>query len=244
MTPPPVWCVGAYDASVLAASLLARRGLAAAAVAIVLLAATFVLWPPRVPDFRLRITMLDVGQADAIVVQTPRGHAIVIDSGGRLERGGTPSDSVAERVGERTVVPFLLRQGIHHVDILAISHPHGDHAGGAAPILRRLPVDRLIDSGQTYGGHAYRDAIDTAHSSHTPILLPRAGSTWSTDDGVHLQFIGPSLPLIANTRNDINENSLAFVLRYHSFCMVFTGDAGAAAEQRFLHEGIDLHCQI
>jgi competence protein ComEC len=244
MTPPPAWCIAAYDASVLVAPALARRGASAAAVAIVLVAATFVLWPPRAPDVRLRITMLDVGQADAIVVQTPRGHAIVVDAGGRLERGGMSGDSLAERVGERTVVPFLLRQGIHRVDVLAISHPHGDHAGGAAPVLRRLRVDRLIDSGQSYSGHAYRDAIDTARASHTPILLPRAGSRWSTDDGVRIEFIGPSLPLIANTRNDINENSLAFVLRYRSFCMVFTGDAGAAAEQRFLQESVDLHCQV
>jgi competence protein ComEC len=244
MTPPPTWCIGVYDASVLAAPLLARRGAAAGAVALVIAAATFILWPPRSPDVRLRITMLDVGQADAIVVQTPRGHTIVVDAGGRLERGGPSGDSLAERVGERTVVPFLLRQGIHRIDVLAISHPHGDHAGGAAPILRRLRVDRLIDSGQTYGGHAYRDAIETAQSLRTPVLLPRAGSTWSTDDGVRIEFIGPSLPLIANTRNDINENSLAFVLRYARFCMVFTGDAGATAEQRFLHQSVDLHCQI
>jgi competence protein ComEC len=244
MTPPPAWCIGVYDGTVLAAPLLARRGAAAGAVALVIAAATFILWPPRSPDVRLRITMLDVGQADAIVVQTPRGHSIVVDAGGRLERGGPSGDSLAERVGERTVVPFLLRQGIHHIDVLAISHPHGDHAGGAAPILRRLRVDRLIDSGQTYGGHAYRDAIETAQSLRTPVLLPRAGSTWSTDDGVRIEFIGPSLPLIAKTRNDINENSLAFVLRYARFCMVFTGDAGATAEQRFLHQGVDLHCQI
>jgi competence protein ComEC len=244
MTPPPAWCIGVYDASVLAAPLLARRGTAAGAVVLIIAAATFILWPPRALDVRLRITMLDVGQADAIVVQTPRGHAIVVDAGGRLERGGPPGDSLAERIGERTVVPFLLRQGIHRIDVLAISHPHGDHAGGAAPILRRLRVDRLIDSGQTYGGHAYRDAIETAQSLHTPVVLPRAVSTWSTDDGVRIEFIGPSLPLIANTRNDINENSLAFVLRYATFCMVFTGDAGATAEQRFLHQGVDLHCQV
>jgi competence protein ComEC len=244
MTPSPVWCIGLYDASVLMAPLLARRGSAAGAVVLVIAAATFILWPPRSPNVNLRITMLDVGQADAIVIQTPRGHAIVVDAGGRLERGGPSGDSLAERVGERTVVPFLLRQGIHRIDILAISHPHGDHAGGAAPILRRLRVDRLIDSGQTYGGHACRDAIETAHTVRTPVLLPRAGGTWSTDDGVRIQFIGPSFPLIANTRNDINENSLSFVLRYGSFCMVFTGDAGATAEQRFLHQSIDLRCQI
>jgi competence protein ComEC len=61
---------------------------------------------------------------------------------------------------------------------------------------------------------------------------------------VTLHFLGPSLPFIANSRNDINENSVAFVLRYQTFCMLFTGDAGAAAERRFLSEGVGLRCGV
>jgi competence protein ComEC len=67
---------------------------------------------------------------------------------------------------------------------------------------------------------------------------------WHTEDGVTLTFIGPSLPLLAHTRNDINNNSLAFILQYGGFRMLFTGDAGAESEQRFLSEGIDLHADV
>ena len=77
-----------------------------------------------------------------------------------------------------------------------------------------------------------------------PVVYPRAGSRWRFDDGVTLDFLGPSLPLIANSRNDINENSVAFTLRYRAFCMLFTGDAGATAESRFLHEGAGLRCDV
>ena len=252
MSPPPAWCIAAYDAALLGAPLMWRRpstslGINYArtlAVAAIVLATTFVLWPPRSVDGRLRVTVLDVGQADAIVVQTPRGHALLVDAGGRLERGPQSSGSVAEQVGELVVVPFLLRHGIHALDLIVISHPHGDHAGGVAPALRRLSVGVLADGGQRYGGHAYRDAVETARSEGVPILYPRATMEWHTDDGVALRFLGPSLPFIANSRNDINENSIAFILRYESFCMLFTGDAGAAAEKRFLAESVDLHCEI
>ncbi len=108
--------------------------------------------------------MLDVGQADAIVVQTPRGHALLVDAGGRLERGTQSNGSVAEAVGERIVVPFLLRHGIHALDAVIVSHPHGDHVGGVAPVLRRLRVAEFADGGQRYGGHAYQDALATARS--------------------------------------------------------------------------------
>jgi beta-lactamase superfamily II metal-dependent hydrolase len=77
-----------------------------------------------------------------------------------------------------------------------------------------------------------------------PIVHPRAGDVWKTDDGITLTFIGPSLPFITHSQNDINNNSLAFVLQYGGFRMLFTGDAGAEAEQRFLSEGVDLHANV
>ncbi len=110
-------------------------------------------------------------------------------------------------------------------------------------MLRKLHVAEIADSGQTYGGHAYHDCLDTASADHVPIVHPRADDTWHTDDGVVLTFIGPSLPFIGG-KNAINDNSIAFVLQYHQFRMLFTGDAGVSAERRFLSDGIDLHADI
>src|SRR6185437_13909527 len=186
---------------------------------------------------------LDVGQADAIVIETPARHTILVDAGGRLERGAQGEQSLAELVGEKIVVPFLLRRGIHTIDALIASHPHGDHVGGCAPVLRKIRVAEIADGGQTYGGHAYHDCLDTANVQHVPIVYPRAGDIWHTSDGVTLTFIGPSLPFIGG-KNAINDNSVAFILQYRSFRMLFTGDAGVAAERRFLAEGIDIHADI
>jgi competence protein ComEC len=212
-------------------------------LALLFLATTLVLTPPQRVDHRLRITVLDVGQADCIVIQTPLGHTILVDSGGRLERG-TDGGSSAEAAGERIVVPFLRRAGVRRIDALILSHPHGDHVGAAAPILRDgFSVGQLADSGQQYSGYAWRDAVATARAVRVPIVYPRAGMVWRTDDGVTLTFIGPSLPFI-ESNNTINDNSVAFILQYRQFRMLFTGDAGVAAEQRFLNEGIDLHADV
>ena len=187
--------------------------------------------------------MLDVGQADAIVIETPAGHVLLVDAGGRLERGSQGNDSQAEQVGERIVVPFLIRHGIHAFDAIILSHPHGRPRRRLAPVLRKLRVAEIADSGQTYGGHAYHDCLDTAKVEHVPVVRPRAGMVWRTNDGVTLTFIGPSLPFITG-KNAINDNSVAFILRYKHFRVLFTGDAGVAAEQRFLNEGIDVHADV
>ena len=108
-----------------------------------------------------------------------------------------------------------------------------DQVGAAAPILRDgFSVGELADSGQQYAGYAWRDAIATARADHVPIVYSRAGMVWRTDDGVTLTFIGPSLPFIESD-NTINDNSFAFILKYKNFRILFTGDAGVAAEKRF-----------
>jgi len=243
ITPPPAWAIAAYDAALVGAAYCWKHGGRTLALALVFLGITLVVTPARTVDHRLRITVLDVGQADGIVIQTPLGHTILVDAGGRLERGADGASS-SEAAGERVVVPFLHRAGVHHIDALILSHPHGDHVGAAAPILRDgFSVGELADSGQQYAGYAWRDAVTTARADRVPIVYPRAGTVWRTDDGVMLTFIGPSLPFI-ESKNTINDNSIAFILQYKQFRMLFTGDAGVAAEERFLNEGIDLHADV
>jgi competence protein ComEC len=241
--PPPPWTIAAYDCLLIAAISLWKSSERKCAPGLLALGILLVAWPPRTVDHRLRVTVLDVGQADAIVIRTPHNHTLLVDAGGRLEQGrGT--QSTAEALGERIVVPFLRREGVRTIDALLLSHPHGDHAGGVAPVLRAITTKEFADSGQRYAGFAYNDALRVAGANRTPIVYPRPGVVWRTEDGVTLTFLGPSLPLLTHTRNDINNNSLAFILQYGTFRMLFTGDAGAEAERRFLAEGIDLQADI
>jgi competence protein ComEC len=245
VAPPPALAIVGYDAVAIgAAVLLTRRPRAAiallAAASIAVLATTL-----RPPDGRLTITMLDVGQGDGIVVRTPRGRIILVDTGGRLERGaGEGGVSPAELVGERIVLGYLQRQGIRHVDLLIVTHPHGDHVGGCAPILRAMPVDAIADSGQRYGGTAFKDCIHEAAAHGVPVRIARCGDGWSSGDGVALAVLSPCGVLLSNGKNDVNENSIVAMLRYGGFRMLFTGDAGFATEERLLRTGTDVRADV
>ncbi len=245
-TPPPIWAIVAYDGTLaLLALALARERFVPVAALGVACATAVCLWPPGFAIHELTITAIDVGQADSLLIQTPNGHAFLVDGGGRLESGSPQSgNSQAEAIGERIVVPFLIRRGIHHLDAIVLSHPHGDHVAGTVPVMRTLAVGGFADSGQSYPGHAYADALTIVREKRIPLLEPRAGTIWRTDDGVTIRFYGPSLPYIAGGRNDINDNSLVFMLEYENFRMLFTGDAGKSAERRLLASGVDLHADV
>jgi len=135
VAPPPAFAIVAYDGAALVAAGLLRRHVRAAMLVLGLASAGVLATTLRLPDGRLTITMLDVGQGDGIVIRTPRGHTILIDTGGRLERGpGEGGESPAELVGERIVLGYLRRAGIRRIDLLVLTHPHGDQV----PFLKRF----------------------------------------------------------------------------------------------------------
>jgi competence protein ComEC len=94
----------------------------------------FATWPlVRPADGRLRLTVLDVGQGDAIVIEMPDGRALVVDAG-----SGGPMHL---DTGERVVAPFLWNRGILRLAGLAVTHTDSDHAGGAGAIRRLFTID-------------------------------------------------------------------------------------------------------
>ena len=247
VAPPPAVAIVAYDvAAVVAARFVHARPRLAAVILASATAGVFAT-TLRLPDGRLTIAMLDVGQGDGIVIRTPRGHTILIDSGGRLERGPSiGGKSPAELVGERIVLAYLQRSGINRVDLLVNTHPHGDHVGGFAPIVDAMPVGAIADSGQSYGGRAFNDGVREAHRRRIPIRIARCGDRWTSGDGVTLDVLSPCGALLADGKNDVNENSIVLRLSYRcaacssAFRMLFTGDAGFETEGRLLARGVDV----
>jgi competence protein ComEC len=97
-----------------------------------------------------------------------------------------------------------------------------------------MPVGMIFDSGQTYSGRAYRDAMAAAHTHGVPIVLARRGMRWLSSDGVTLDVLAPAMPFLADTGDDVNENSIVVMLHAGAFRELFMGDAGESSEARLL----------
>jgi competence protein ComEC len=133
---------------------------------VVLLLPALTAKPSAPAEGQFRLTLLDVGQGLAAVVQT-HAHALVFDTGPRF----SPSFDT----GAAVVEPFLRTQGVGKIDRLVISHGDNDHIGGAASLLRHFDVTDAYTS--------------------VPRKLPRAirclaGQAWEWD-GVSFQFLAP-----------------------------------------------------
>jgi competence protein ComEC len=101
-------------------------------------AAALEAWPMvRPADGRLHVTVLDVGQGDAIVIETPEGRAVLVDAG-----AGGPSRL---DIGERVVAPFLWNRGFVRLAATMVTHADIDHAGGMPAVHRLFAVSERWD---------------------------------------------------------------------------------------------------
>ena len=166
----------------------------------------------------LEIHALDVGQGDAVAVRTPRGRWILIDAGPSSDRFNA---------GHSRVAPFLLKHGTRRIDLLVISHPHLDHYGGVAAVMRMIPTALVLDADS---GRAAAGALDAVLAArHRQWLIARPGLRIDLDS-VSIEVLYPDGRALIQS-DDANDHSLVVRIGYGRFAALFTGDAPAWVEQ-------------
>jgi competence protein ComEC len=170
----------------------------------------------------LEVHMIDVGQGDAVAVRTPRGRWLLFDAG----RGDARRDA-----GRMTIVPYLRARGGPLV-LFVLSHPHADHAGGAASVLKAMRPPAYLDAAFAGGSSPYRASLDAARQLQVTWRRARAGEVVSVD-GVRLRVLAPDSAWTAGL-TDPNLASVVVRLEFGSSTMLFTGDAEAPEEDWLL----------
>jgi competence protein ComEC len=191
--------------------------LRATAVLVAVLGATTLA---TLPDGRLHLVMLDVGQGDAILVVAPSGATMLVD-------GGPDPDVTLRRLG--ATLPWWQRT----IDVVLLTHPHQDHVGGLPAVVERFRVRIVLDGGRAYPNPAYARLLALVASEHRiGYRLARAGSVVPLDRQTTVALLYPSAadaaaPLPAG---DVNNASVVGLLRLGDFAALLTGDAEAPVE--------------
>jgi competence protein ComEC len=184
-------------------------------------AAVALLWVGvlALPDERLHVYVLDVGQGDAILLRTSQGHAVLID-------GGPDPVLLASRLGE--VLPFWQRD----IDLVLVTHDDTDHIGGLAPIASRYRVGQVIHAEQfdnNAASVAWQKALEV--SDIAQINLSRGAEIRLGDS---LLTVLHTATALGHNGPENNDQSLVVMLEQGRFRMLLAGDAGEAVERRLL----------
>lgn len=186
------------------------------------------------PGSELLLAVLDVGQADSILVKSPAGRTMLIDAGnGRSDV-------------EKVVLPFLRAQGITSLDYLVLTHPHQDHVGGMPTLLDSLPVSAFVDSVQP--GITNQTYLQTLQAVQTKAIKPIKARRGQTDidlgAGTEVKVLGPEDPLLETGDSTTNNNGVVLRLTYGSVSVFLAADIEQEAERRLLGRRDNLRSQI
>jgi len=112
---------------------------------------------------------LDVGQGDGILLKSPGGHYYLIDAGPPGKKRSLAKDKI---------IPYFRSQGISKIDAMIISHPHSDHYGNAADILKEFPVKEFWTTScaqHRTEDRSWRNVLEMARAKGVPIKNLRSG---------------------------------------------------------------------
>lgn len=178
----------------------------------------------RQPVTDLRVTMLDVGQGDGILLQTGTGRNILIDGG---------STSIAE-VGKYRILPYLKYYGIRKIDYLLMTHADEDHISGQRELLEDCRINGvavknylLPELSIASQDSNYKDMIKAAQKAEIPISYINTGDIFS-DERLQLVCLHPKKDFAGSSANAC---SVTLRLTYGNFSMLLTGDLEQEGEE-------------
>jgi len=165
---------------------------------------------------------LDVGQGDATLLVGP-DFTILIDAG---------------RHDRADVVPHLEALGVTAIDLFILTHPHADHVGQCAAVVRRFPVREAWLAGSEHATLSYERCLDALLETGAGYHEPRAGEVVELG-AARLEVLHP-----AELVGDLNNDSIAVRVVYGDVMLLFTGDAEAEAEAAMLARGLPMRAHV
>ena len=222
--------VAALGLSALGLRAATTAGRAGAALALGALLA--VAPPARVAPDPTRVVFLDVGQGDAVLVQSARA-AVLVDGGG--------SPAAGSDVGRRTVLPALRALGVRGLDLVAVSHGDLDHRGGIPAVLRGLPVREVWIPHGALADPAFGEIRRAARDGGARLRERGAGSRALELPGL---AVAPLWPPRAGSGASDNDRSLVLRIDADGRRVLLPGDLESAGEAELLASGADLRADV
>lgn len=186
----------------------------------------------------LRLDFVNVGQGDAILIRTPKGKAYLVDGGA----GASLAD--ARRENRELIQNYLRNLKISRLDGVIITHWHFDHLGGLLPVLRLFTVDKIWETLSAFKTEAFADYENICSKRKIRRISARAGDVLDWGNELFVQVLNPEKPTSSKEYSDVNNMSVAFLIRYGKVQVLLAGDIEEEAEREIMKYGEGISSQV
>jgi competence protein ComEC len=183
------------------------------------------------PDNKLHVSFLDVGQGDAILVQTPTGQDILID-------GGPDPQKISLELGKK--LPFWDRT----IDLVVSTQPQADHITGLVEVLQRYIVGRVLEPAVSYNTSVYQEWCSLVEDRGIECTLAWAGQQINLGGGIEMDVLNPPASLWSESSDDVDNNGIVLRLSWGNVSFLFTADIRADIELELVGQGADLKSTV
>jgi len=177
----------------------------------------------------LRVIFFDVGQGDAIFIQTPLRHKILIDGG--------PGAAVLEKINE--IMPFWDR----HLDAVILTHPDHDHLGGLIEVVRNYQVGSVIMPETDKINEEIKEWQAVLKNKPAKIHYGTSGNKIISGD-VYLKIVHPGNDTLINNKKDTNDDAIVAKLSFDNVAYLFTSDINSKTEKEIIKSGYNLKSSV
>ena len=187
----------------------------------------------------LRVTFIDVGQGDSILIEFPRGKRMLVDGGGFYD------DSFD--VGRNVVAPVLWAKKIRTLHYLVLTHPHPDHLNGLRFIANIFGVGEYWGNGQGVTSEPYLDLMEIMNRKNIRQITVHGEVPPRWISGVKVEVLHPLRSGIMDGKNpwsQTNNRSIVLKLAYRNRRFLLTGDIEQEAEAGLVQCGRDLRADV
>jgi competence protein ComEC len=216
-----------------------RRALLLLTPPLALLAATAICTFPFSPALsrgHLQLTVLDVGQGDALFLAFPDGQTMLLDGGGPFGAARSGGFRTGIDIGEQVVSNYLWSRGLKRMDVLALSHAHQDHLEGLRAVMENFDVGELWVSREIRSA-GFARLLEAARAHGISVKYPTRGETF-TLGGVRGLVLWPERPAPADAAS--NNDSLVLRLEFGAHTFLLPGDIEADVEQELFRRNDSL----
>ncbi len=191
-------------------------------------------------DQDLHVTFLDVGQGSSTLIRFPGGTTMVVDGGGFYDRGFDP--------GRYVVGPYLWRQRIKRIDILVLTHPDQDHAGGLPFLAENFEVGEFWSNGEGSDNESCRSLWKIVSEKRIPRRVVGAGTPERMVGGAFISILNPRQSPAGEGLlfgpSDHNNSGVVMKITLGGRSVLLPADISEPAEAYLLNSGSDLRADV